>query len=317
MSVYNGTPYLTDAIDSILEQSFSDFEFLIIDDGSTDSSVDIIESYEDKRIRLIRNEYNLGLTKSLNKGLDAARGEFVARMDADDVAAPDRLSLQVAFMEAHPEIAVAGTFIKAVDESGEEIRRYPTSHSLIVLHMLFENAMAHPSTILRKEIFDQHGLRYDESLTIAQDYDLWYRTAQYSHLANINKVLLEYREHEHQVSRNSQQIVFSIKNRERIAKDLGFRNSRFLSYHQTFLYAKVRRGRRNWFKYIYWFIYLWVRTFWLVDVSAKDMMMIFYFRYQEVSRPHLLLKMFNKIVESFWDTDELENEMFKTPVKIK
>ena len=114
MPVYNGEKYLRESVDSILNQTFTDFELLIINDGSTDSSMEILNSYSDSRIRIVTNEVNLRLIKTLNKGIDLATGEYIARMDCDDIADPKRLEIQLQYMEKHPDVAVCGTGVKAV-----------------------------------------------------------------------------------------------------------------------------------------------------------------------------------------------------------
>jgi glycosyltransferase involved in cell wall biosynthesis len=138
MSVYNGEKYLRQAIESILQQTYTDFEFIIIDDGSTDSSREIIQSYDDKRIRLVINEQNIGLTKSLNKGIRLAKGEFIARMDADDISLPQRFEKQVAYLDSHPEVGVLGTYANIIDHRGKIINNiiFPTEHETILWTML-------------------------------------------------------------------------------------------------------------------------------------------------------------------------------------
>ncbi len=123
MSVYNGERFLRDSVESILGQTFTDFEFLILDDGSTDSTCEILEEYanKDARIVLVRNDRNLGLTRSLNKGLRLVRGEYLARQDADDISLPKRLEMQVKFLDAHPEVGVVGSALEIIDENGNTI----------------------------------------------------------------------------------------------------------------------------------------------------------------------------------------------------
>src|SRR5437868_2907435 len=121
MTVYNSEEYLREAIESILGQTFTDFEFIIIDDGSTDRSADIVNSYSDTRIRFLSNSSNLGLVASLNEGIERARGEYIARMDCDDVSLPERLAKQVTFMDSRPELAASGTWAKEIDEEGNVI----------------------------------------------------------------------------------------------------------------------------------------------------------------------------------------------------
>lgn len=195
MPVYNGEKYLKEAINSILTQTFTDFEFLIIDDASTDRTSEILHSYGDPRMRIITNEENLGLTKSLNKGLAVARGEYIARMDADDISLPKRLEVQTKFMESNPEIGVCGSWIKIIGRSAFEIWKYPTGSNEIQCKQLFECSVAHPSVIFTKDLNNQNHVRYDPLFKRAQDYDLWVRISTLYPLANIGKVLLKHRIH--------------------------------------------------------------------------------------------------------------------------
>lgn len=194
MAVYNGEHYLNESIDSILSQTFQEFEFLIIDDGSTDRSCDIINSYQDSRIRLVTNNRNIGLPCSLNKGLELARGEFIARQDADDLSEPDRLEKQVKFMLANPDLALLGTWYKKIDENGQEISRkkLPCQCNQLRWSLLFYCPFIHASVMLRRSALEEIGF-YDPSFTYAQDYDLWSRIAQRMSVANLNEHLVAYR----------------------------------------------------------------------------------------------------------------------------
>ena len=178
MPVYNGEKYLREAIESILNQTFKDFEFLIINDGSTDSSRDIVLSYNDSRIRLIDNEKNIGLTKSLNRGLELARGEYIARMDADDVSLPERLEKQVSYLEIHPKVGVLGTWMKCIDEYGKptSTQHPPTQPYLIKWSLLFGCSIAHSSVMMRRAVLERVG-GYNPEIVVAQDYGLWVRVS--------------------------------------------------------------------------------------------------------------------------------------------
>lgn len=200
MSVYNGARYLPEAMNSILDQSYGDFEFLVIDDGSTDGSVTIMESHRDRRIRILRNRSNLGLAVSLNKGLDLAEGEYIARMDADDISLRDRLAKQVAFMDRNREVGVCGTWIRFIGER-EQVVDFPTDPDKIQCDLFFLNVVGHPSVVLRRDFFRKHGLYYDTSLKRTQDYDLWVRASRLFPIANIGEVLLDYRMHEEQAAK--------------------------------------------------------------------------------------------------------------------
>jgi len=194
MSVYNGEKYLHEAIDSILNQTFKDFEFLIINDSSIDSSRDIVLSYNDPRIRLIDNEKNIGLTRSLNKGLRLATGECVARMDADDVSEFKRLEMQVWFLDAHPSIGVVGINSYVISERGKVLGKMerPASHRKIMAKILSENQMVHSSLMWRKNLLKTYGY-YNEELTFAQDYELLLRLSSVADLANLPDQLHRWR----------------------------------------------------------------------------------------------------------------------------
>lgn len=201
LPVFNAAPYLGEAVRSVLGQSFADFELLAIDDGSTDESLDILRSFDDPRIRIERNDVNLGLIATLNKGLDLARGEYVARMDADDVAMPRRLETQVELLDGDAGLGACGMFIKTFGFGRPKVLRYPVSNEQVQCHLLGYTPMAHPSVMFRKQLLDQHDLRYDRNFPHAEDYDLLERASHYFRLANIPEVGLRYRLHATQVSR--------------------------------------------------------------------------------------------------------------------
>lgn len=201
MSVYNGEKYLREAIDSILNQTFKDFEFLIIDDGSTDSSPEIIRSYTDPRIRLIQNKKNIGLTRSLNKGLKLAKGEYIARQDADDISLPERLEREVAIAGAHPEITVVTTgfanFVNSIREDNRDsVNKGGTDEiEWIGFEDLLEgNKIFHGSVLFkRRDVLDIGG--YDERLPKAQDYDLWLRVSRKVEIIKLKRILFLRRLH--------------------------------------------------------------------------------------------------------------------------
>ena len=195
MPVYNGEPYLPQAIDSILAQTFRDFELLIVDDGSTDSSVDIVQSCEDRRIRLLRNAQRRKLSGALNRGLAHARGEYVARMDADDISLPRRLEIQVAFMERHGHVGLCGTWVKMFGLKLPAVYRAPVGYEHIRAKALFDNPFAHPSVMLRKRQFDQHDLKFNGWYYPTEDFEIWSRAIKLFPCDNIGQVLLHYRRH--------------------------------------------------------------------------------------------------------------------------
>lgn len=202
MSVYNGARYLREAVDSILSQTFGDFEFIILNDGSTDGSAEIIGSYCDIRIRYVENSQNMGLTRSLNQGLLMAQGEYVARMDADDISLPKRFERQVAFLDAHPKVGVLGTAARLIDGSGVkgEIIRFSPEHGFLRWLMCFvTNPIIHPSVMVRRQCIERVG-GYDENMATSQDYELWCRLSGATRLANLTDVLLLLRKHEENIS---------------------------------------------------------------------------------------------------------------------
>ena len=189
MSVYNGERFLREAVDSILGQTFTDFEFIIIDDGSTDSTRAILESYDDPRIVIMHQE-NIGLTKSLNRGLATARGELIARMDDDDISLNQRLEKQVEFLDAHPDVGVLGIKGHSIDEYGKIKGRCsnPCTHEEIVGNLLLDNMFIHSSVVFRKALVDEYGA-YREYAYMGQDYDLFLRLSRLTRLANLSEPL--------------------------------------------------------------------------------------------------------------------------------
>lgn len=201
MCVYNGERYLREAIESILRQTFTDFEFLIIDDGSTDASRSIVLSYDDPRIRLVVNETNIGLTKSLNKGLDLARGEYVARMDADDVSMPERLGRQVDFMDDNPGVWLLGSCSEFIDSTGTTCRRNSSrlTREELYYRLNFGNVFPHSSVMFRRrEVMTIGG--YDESFRRSQDYELWSRISSFGPVDMLKAVLIKWREADGNIS---------------------------------------------------------------------------------------------------------------------
>ncbi len=193
MPVYNGEKYLKMAIDSILNQTYKNFELLIINDGSTDKSESIISKYSDERIFYVKNEKNLGLVTTLNKGLALAKGDYIARMDCDDISMPMRFEKQVRFMDENDEVGVCGTWIKFFGEGPGIVVKNPVSHREIECKLLFSNPMAHPTVMLRKSFFDRFNLTYSSNYQLAEDFELWHRCVKLFKFHNIPEVLLRYR----------------------------------------------------------------------------------------------------------------------------
>lgn len=190
MSVYNCEEFLGEAVSSILGQTFRDFEFIIVDDGSTDRSLEVLRSFDDDRIRIIENESNIGLTRSLNIGLSGARGEYIARMDADDISLSERLSRQVSFLDAHPEVGLAGCTTRSIDRDGKIVRQlgHPESDYDIKRFLYINNRFVHSSVMIRRSVLDKYG-GYNERLKMAQDYELFLRLSPHTKFANLSEPL--------------------------------------------------------------------------------------------------------------------------------
>jgi glycosyltransferase involved in cell wall biosynthesis len=196
--VWNGEAFLKTAIDSIVGQTLSAFELVVIDDGSTDRSAAIAEDFarRDHRVRVLRRAHE-GLAAALNAAIAAARGEYVARMDADDVSAPDRLQKQVAYLDAHPRCVGVGAWIEVIDEAGESLGRktFVETHEQILAALLRGiSPIAHPTMVMRRDVLQAVG-GYDARRYPSEDLDLWFRLGEHGELANVGEVLLQHRRH--------------------------------------------------------------------------------------------------------------------------
>jgi glycosyltransferase involved in cell wall biosynthesis len=188
MPVYNGEAYLADAVKSILDQTFGDIEFVVVDDGSADCTSDILDRFRDSRIVRLRHTRNCGLVTALNHGLEVARGEWIARMDADDVSKRERLERQMAFLAAHPDTDVVGCRMEEIDSAGRPLRMFwaPEEHAVILWKLLFETAVAHATTVMRRSLLAKAG-GYRADYRHAEDVELWSRlwgAARFGNLAD-------------------------------------------------------------------------------------------------------------------------------------
>ena len=198
MAVYNGEKYLAEAARSILDQSFRDFELIIVNDGSTDGSREIASALNDARVRLIDNPGNRGLPYSLNTGFAQAQGEYIARMDADDIAMPHRLAAQLSFMEANPQIGISGSAIRRFG-AGRGTWKPPCDDSQLKARLIWDCPFAHPTIILRRKFWMDNNLAYDIKAGGGADYRFWVSCAGLTVLANLPQVLLNYRLHSAQI----------------------------------------------------------------------------------------------------------------------
>lgn len=206
MAVYNTASYLSEAIESILSQTFSDFELLIINDGSTDNSEDILKKYTDPRIRVLNNETNRGLYFTRWRGVQEAKGAFFAILDSDDIAMPERLAVQYEYMTHNPDVAMCGTGTVLINSKGEvteESSHLPGDQNVL---MVFQNVLTNSSVMMRTEIVRKLGSyrEYDP----AEDYDLALRIAEKFRIANLDEVLVKYRIHETNTSYNNTEKLF-------------------------------------------------------------------------------------------------------------
>lgn len=213
MSVFNGARFLDEAVGSIRRQSYPDFEFIIIDDGSTDATPDVLSQHAaaDTRLRVIRQE-NRGLIESLNRGFAEAAGTYIARMDADDVAKPHRFEMQLDYLSAKPGIALVGGAFEIIDSEGRILQavRMPSEPDGLKRHLReISNAIAHPTVLFRRSALNEVG-GFRRAYLHAEDYDLWLRMLERFALANLDDVLLCYRRHEGAISyKNAEQQALS------------------------------------------------------------------------------------------------------------
>jgi glycosyltransferase involved in cell wall biosynthesis len=208
VAVRDGERYLRSALDSVLGQTVSDLELLVVDDASTDATRDILEGIADPRLRVLRNEVGLGLAASLDRGLDDARGAYVARLDADDVALPRRLERELARIRSAPTVGIVGSAVLELDESGRVGRAHemPGTPVEVRWSALFSAPFYHPTVLLSRDVLERHGLRYDASFDESEDFDLWSRLLEVVNGANVPDPLVLYRVHAAQASQRRSEL---------------------------------------------------------------------------------------------------------------
>lgn len=203
MPVYNGEKYLREAVASILFQTLTDFEFIIVDDASTDSTREIITSYNDSRIVYVKNEENLKISAALNRGIALAQGKYIARMDCDDISLPDRLEKQIAFLESHAEVSVCGGDIIVFGDGIEENKKtFSHTNGELKCDLIFSPCFAHPAVTIRAAFLKTLDECYKSEFDGLEDYELWLRLAQISDFASLKEVVLKYRKHSSQITQN-------------------------------------------------------------------------------------------------------------------
>jgi len=199
MPTFNSSKYLDTSISSILNQTYFDFEFLIINDGSTDNTEEVIKSYNDKRIQYVRNFKNMGVAKTLNKGINLSKGDYIVRMDSDDFSINTRIEKQVDFMNKNPKVGLCGSHFLGFGDFTNEYK-YPTCYDDIKICLLNKNVIGHPTSIMRKTYFLNNNLYYNYKYQYCEDYELWTRAARCFEIANIPEILFYHRKHIEQIS---------------------------------------------------------------------------------------------------------------------
>jgi len=241
LSAFNAERYLNKSIESILNQTMPHFEFIIINDGSTDNSLEIIKHYKkDGRIKLINNKVNLGLTKSLNIGLKNSKGKYIARMDADDISMPYRLETEVNFLENNPEIALIGSYYYLIDENDKIIKeiKHPLEYEDIKWYLLFDNCFGHSTVMFRRELLNKVGY-YSEKYKYAQDYEYWVRISEKYKVKNLDKFLVKIRTHPQNITSlsSNNQLDFSLEvSKQQIKKYIKVNH---ISNHDILILRKI------------------------------------------------------------------------------
>lgn len=205
MPVYNGEKYLNEVIESVLNQTYTSFEFIIINDGSTDKTEDIILSYSDERICYVKNEENIRLISSLNKGIDLVKGKYIFRIDADDVCLPKRFELQLDFMENNPDVGLLGTYYESFNDiTGEsnKVKMPFLSHPGLRLRLLFSSTIRHPSACIRTSVVKKNNLIFKKEYLHAEEHKFWVEIMKFSKVAVIPEILIKVRVHDESVTAN-------------------------------------------------------------------------------------------------------------------
>lgn len=221
MPTYNYSNYITESIESILQQTYKDFDLYIYDDGSTDNTEDVIKSMKDDRIHYVKNQTNIGLPRTLNRGLDelTSKYEYIARMDADDLSLPTRLEKQILFLENNLNVGVCGAQAYCFENETPTKQYhwvYSTEFEKIKIDLLFSATFWHPSVVLRSSILEQFDLRYEVGLESTEDWDFWIKLSNYTKLVNLSDFLMKYRVHKASNHRHSDKLKRHYQERSRI-----------------------------------------------------------------------------------------------------
>lgn len=245
--VYNGEKWVGEAVESILAQTFADFELLLLDDGSSDATYEVLSRYRDPRVRILQNRTNQGLNYSRTRLVKEARGEYLANMDHDDIAEPTRLEKQVAYLDGHRKCAAVGSWYRLMEDKGNRrgvIKRRPSDPTEIKASLLFRCVMHEPAVTARTEILRQHEQR---DLSVGGDYDLWIRLSEVYDLGNYPEPLMRYRQSADQISRTKRDLLYenSIDLQEGLLRKLGLDPTRDEVQRHFELPRSRRAGRKS------------------------------------------------------------------------
>ena len=262
LPVYNGEKYLAESLDSLFAQTYQNWELVIINDGSTDGTENLILNYQDKRIRYLSNDGNKGIIFSLNRGIEESNGKYIARLDADDIALPTRIEKQVEFLSENPEFAMCGSYFQTIDSNGKLLKNveFPSNNRDAQSFLLLHNCFCHSAIMMRTNIAKE--LKYDEKFQICEDYDLWYRISRTGKILNLPVFTTLYRVHDNNMSTRKSEIMFVHVNKinKRILDDLGIEyskselaaHSHALSYNASyFRNPEAIRVLENWMLKLY------------------------------------------------------------------
>jgi len=265
LPVYNGEKYLAESLDSVLAQTYQNWELVIINDGSTDGTETLILSYQDKRIKYLPNEGNKGIIFSLNKGLQESNGVYIARLDADDIALPFRIEKQVKFLSENSDYALCGSYFQTIDSNGSLLKNvtFPANNRDAQSYLLLHNCFCHSAIMMRSIIAKE--LKYDEKFQVCEDYDLWYRISRRGKILNLPVFTTLYRVHDNNMSTRKSEIMFAHVNKinKRILDDLGIEysdselavHSNALCYNASFFKQPVNINiLENWLTKLYSYI---------------------------------------------------------------
>lgn len=270
MAVYNDERHIKEAVDSILNQTFNDFEFLIINDASKDGTYEILKSYNDPRIKIHTNDKNIGLSKSLNIGLKIAKGEYVARQDSDDISMPERLKKQVAFLNTYPDYAVVGTFAKVLNDDSEEVQLWerPIEDSSIREYLKTDNCIVHGSAMIRMPSLINVGF-YDESMEKSQDYELWLRFSKKYKMANIPEFLYLWRTNREKVG------IKYIKEKQILVALAKIKND-FVGPKETSIQLINSFSKLHFTTSVFYYIFKLIRWITLKRINAYNIYKVFF-----------------------------------------